>query len=218
MPVRALEEAGALWRIDEEGESRSPFAEKGSYGKGYGGASVFYAFFDAATEGAPLRVLRCSADGTVVSSRILARGGWEAANAILRVTWLHSNRVFVDTHVNPSLGFGVEIDLDSNASNIYAGTTFAWDPDARRVAFLCGPPHFGSPADAPSKLMVGHEGICDVPRRLRSELFWNARGDALTAFIPPEDGRAGELVLVTFPDNAPRRVERFDLQAAKEQP
>jgi len=218
VPPRALEEGGTLWRIEDGGGSRTELAGDGFYGGARGAGAIYYAFFEIETDGAPLRVLQCSADGTIVASRLLVRDGWEAANAILRVTWLRGNRVFVDTHVNPSLGFGVEIDLDSGASNVYAGTTFAWDTDARRVAFLCEPPHFGSPPDAPSKLLVGHEEICDVPRRLRSELFWNARGDALTAFIPPEDGRPGELVLVTFPDNAPRRVERFDLQAAKEPP
>lgn len=162
---RVFERDGALWRADGAGGKASRLADVGGFAKVLSEQGVCYVFFDLGRETAPLRVLQCSADGTIVASRLLARDGWEAANAILRVTWLRDNRIFVDTHVNPSLGFGVEIDLDSGASNVYAGTTFAWDPDARRVAVLREPPHFGSPPDVPSKLMVGHEEICDVPHR-----------------------------------------------------
>ncbi len=208
--ARILEQDGALWAA--HGDRQERLAASAQYEKACDDDAVFYVFSDVSRDTFPLCVVECGRDGVLRRMHDYDNDAWHLANAIDGVVLLGQSRIFVDTHVNPSLGIGIDIDLDTRRTDVFYGTTFTWDRACKRLAYLREPPHFGSPADAPSKLMVGHEEICDVPRRLRSELFWNAGGDALAALVPPEDGRSGELVLVTLPDNAPRRVERFGLK------
>ncbi len=215
-PLHAVEKAGVLWGSNGADGPKRVLADKGKFGKTLADGQACFAFFEQDGRYSNLRVLRCAADNTVLFSESLSREGWEAANAIDRTAWLGGNRLFVEAHVNPSLAFGVEIDLGKRTRKLFAGTAFAWDRAGKRLAFIAEPPHFGTPRDVPAKLMLGDETLSDLPARSHPELLWNDDGRLLTVIVPAADGRRGELVVVTFPDSGPRRVERFELSAAKE--
>ena len=64
------------------------------------------------------------------------------ANSVDSIERLDRNRVFVILHVNPSLGVGVEIELQKKWHRVFTGYTFVWNDSRNSVAYLAGPPHF----------------------------------------------------------------------------
>jgi len=202
----------AIWCLDGADDRRIPLATKSHYVKATAPDSIYYVYVDLRSERYPIRVVECAADGTVKRFQSYNRRSWELANALMELTWLSANRLFVDTHVNPSLGIGLEIDLDAEKLTPYYGVDFTWDEDRKRIAYLLPPPHFGTPPGIPSKLMVGHTKICEVPRRIHSELYWHPTDNKLLAFIPPEDGKLGQLVVVDFSSGPRPGVKRFQVK------
>jgi hypothetical protein len=209
--VRLLEEGGALWEVSGAGERLGKLARSGQYEKAIGGQTAYYVFFDLRKGNLPLCVIECGNDGIICRMQEYDNDAWHLANAIDCVMCLGQGRIFVDTHVNPSLGIGIEIDLDARKTDVFYGVLFTWNGARNRLAYFREPPHFGTPPGIPSKLMVGHTEICEVPRVLHSELYWHPTDDKLLAFIPPGDGQSGQVVAVEFPESAGPHVTRYNV-------
>jgi hypothetical protein len=209
---RTPQESDSIWRVSPTTSIRRFLAKRTHYEKTTSPESIYYAYIDLRSAGYPLVVVECSREGQVRRTQVHDREGWELANALEGVSWLGGSRIFVDTHVNPSLGFGLEIDLQTQKMDVYAGCLFTWDRDGRRVAYFREPPHFGTPPEIPSTLMVGHTEICKVPSRVPSDLYWHPTDNKLLAFIPPEDGKAGQVVVVDFSSGSKPSVKRFRVQ------
>ena len=210
-----LERGGALWRADGAGGAVVRLAPAGGFAKAADGHRVCYAFFEAGREQTALCIVECATNGAILREQRFDNEAWVSANAVERATWLAPGRVFVEAHVNPSLGVGIALDLDAHRADAFEGILFAWNPKRTRLAYLREPPHFGAPADAVSALMLGREPVCEVPNCAKAQLLWDSSGLTLAALVPAVNGRPGELIVVRFSDNTPRRVERFTLPPAK---
>ena len=208
-----VEEDAAIWRVDGSGRHVACYADGGRYEKAETQSGCCYVFFDLKASDFPLCVIECTPDRSVRRVQRYTSEEWRLANAIEEVTWLRGSRIFVDTHVNPSLGFGIELDLNTQEVDVYAGCVFTWDRDRKRVAYFREPPHFGTPPEIPSKLMVGHTEVCEVPRRLRTKLRWHPAENKLLVLIPPEDAKPGQLVVVDFSSGAKPEVRRFRVKS-----
>lgn len=210
--LRVIEQDGAIWKVGTTGGNRECLAGVGQYGKAPGDESTYYAFFGLTKTPPLLCVVECGRGGVVRRMQQYDNDTWRVTNAIDRVTWLGNSRLFVEAHVNPSLGIGIEIDLDTRKMEVYAGSVFTWDRSRCRVAYFCEPPHFGTPPEIPSKLMIGHDEICEVPRRIHSDLYWHPTENKLLALIPPSENEPGQVVVVEFPGGEPPNFTKMEVR------
>ena len=129
--------------------------------------------------------------------------------AIERLGWTGERRVWVEGHVNPSVGLYLQWDVRTGRLRKQRqGTAFSPSPDGRRVAHLEHVPHGAAAWAQPRRVQVDGRTVYRVPRGtgpgwLRSALTWSSDGKRLTWV----ERRGGALQRVTV-DVARRRVVR----------
>jgi len=125
----------------------------------------------------------------------------DSAQSVTAAQWLDEDRIFVDCHVNPSLGVGLEIDLRSDAAEVYMGALFAWDSKGRKIAFAKDPPHFTPQGLGVTELWLGRVRVTTLPPRSVRRLWWNAAGDVLVAEVSHPKA-PGDLLVLDYRENA----------------
>ena len=100
----------------------------------------------------------------------------DATNAIMAVKVLDDDRVFLDLHINPSTGVGVELNTRMLRHETYVGCRFTWDSARRRLAYFDNGPHFGPRGACPGAVWVGHKRVKSLPEKVVTDVRWKGDG------------------------------------------
>jgi hypothetical protein len=130
------------------------------------------------------------------------------ANGVMAVRRLPRDRVFVDCHVNPSLGIGVVADLASGKLRLFAGCRFAWDGKGENVAYFRDPPHWAPQGAGRTELYLNEEKLCNLAPRSVKEIWWSADQRVLVAEVS-DRAPPGSLLLVDLRENAPAQLKWY---------
>ena len=118
----------------------------------------------------------------------------DATTAIMAVTVLDEDRVFIDLHINPSTGVGVELNTRLLSQDIYVGCRFTWDASRRRLAYFNDGPHFMPRGAFPGEVWVGHKRLKSLPGKVVTDVRWKSSGQLAVTL----EGRAGESKSITL--------------------
>ena len=100
----------------------------------------------------------------------------DATNAIMAVTVLDEDRVFIDLHINPSTGVGVELNTRTLKQETYVGCRFTWDSSRQRLAYFNDGPHFAPRGAFPGEVWVGHTLVKSLPGKIVTGVRWKSTG------------------------------------------
>ncbi len=115
----------------------------------------------------------------------------DASNAIMAVTVLDDDRVFVDLHINPSTGVGVELNTRTLKQDLYVGCGFTWDSSRRHLAYFDDGPHFSPRGACPGQVWVGHKRVKSLPGKVVTGVRWK-NGGQLAVMLEGAGGAAGK--------------------------
>ena len=100
----------------------------------------------------------------------------DATNAIMAVTVLDEDRVFIQLHINPSTGVGVELNTRMLKQQTYVGCRFTWDSARQRLAYFNDGPHFTPRGAFPGEVWVGHTRVKSLPGKIITGVRWKSTG------------------------------------------
>ena len=164
--------AGALYRVEtgrapHRVSSQEVFTQRGQK----------YALCLAETKHhTDLLLLRADSAGRYTVIHRVRSAEVDATNAIMAVTVLDEDRVFVDLHINPSNGVGVELNTRMLRQQTYVGCRFTWDSARQRLAYFDNGPHFAPQGACPGEVWVGHTRVKSLPGKIVTGVRWNSTG------------------------------------------
>lgn len=121
----------------------------------------------------------------------------DATNAIMAVKVLDDDRIFVDLHINPSTGVGVELNTKTRKHEAYVGCGFTYDSARRRLAYFDDGAHFAPRGAAPGQVWVGHKLIKSLPGKVVTGVRWKSNGQ-LVVMLEDAKGVAGKPKTITL--------------------
>src|SRR5687768_1818266 len=128
-----IDGTGRLRLID--GEADRVLAEPSQFAAARNGGLTAY----AALLPAGLEVLVCSEAGNVLHRAQVPESEVFMAGSVMKVRLLSADRAFVVLHVNPSLEFGLMVDLRTRTTRKFDGHHFSVSTDGNDVAYFQEP-------------------------------------------------------------------------------
>lgn len=128
----------------------------------------------------------------------------EATGVLLKASLMPNQHVFVEVHVNPSLGIGLDCDLNRRTSTPHFGTAFAIHPNSSKIAVLLDPPHFSASARW-SKIIVDGKVVAVIEGSTWSQFRWDTSDDSLEVRL--DSPRRVPPTLRVYPNRRPAASE-----------
>lgn len=209
---RVIVEGGDLWELPGSGKQRQLLAQKGQFVKAKCDDLTYFACFRLKAPDTTLLVMECSSTGKLKRRAEFQNKHFRPVTALMEARALSSGRIFIDGHINPSLGLGIIIDLDSKNRDAFLGYNFVWDHAGQQVAYVRAPPHFGTPPDVPDRLWVDHTRICELPPKSAATLLWDEERDKLIVVARDRAEQPVQLVVVDLSKADKTDVMRYVLR------